>query len=528
MQIIDMRTDGRYDPIGTGPQVRFSWRLAEERRGADQSNSRVLVAAGSDPLAEPEAIVWDSGETGSPEPALDYAGARLRSRTRYVWRVEVRDEHAETTGWSEPASFETGILDPGEWNAGWIGSTADLRLARRLPLDSVEMLRPLARIWSPGVRVVLARTHLEVPTGRALLTAPLVLAGAANLRAWVNGVEVDPSSDDGEVPAGTLVADVAGLLRPAAHAGPAVRNELLVLAEAPSDLPGSLIGRLEAAGERMRSARVVTDGSWEVAPVTAFAAVGPPPSPAGEWEPATVVGMQGDPPWGREPWTHRPSPYLRTSFRLNQPVIRARLYSSALGVYEARVNGAVVSADRLAPGWTDYHQRIAHQSYDVTDLLGAGDNTLAAIVGDGWYAGTVCWLGPYQYGRQRAFLAELHATLADGSEVCVATGDGWTCGEGAIRYADLQNGEVVDARAEPTGFDRADFDDTSWAPAVPVTPPAGRLEPQVAPPIRVHEQITPVSVIAAGPDRSIVDFGQNLAGHVRIRADGPAGQRGSG
>lgn len=526
MQIIDLRSDGRRDPIGTGPGIRLSWRLVEERRGAGQSSARVLVAAGSDPMATPGAIVWDSGETVTPEPAVDYAGPPLLSRTRYLWRVEARDDAGETTGWSELGSFETGILDPSEWNAKWIGSSADLELCRRLPLDGVEMLRPLERIWSRGDRVVLARTHLEVPPGRALLTAPLVLGGAAHLRAWVNGVDVDVPGrlDDGARQA-TLVADVAGLLRPSTQAGPGVRNELVVLAEASTELPGGLIGRLEVAGERMGSLRVVTDGSWEVAPVTGFEAVGPPPAPAGGWEPATVVGMQGDPPWGREPWTHRPSPYLRTSFRLDQPVVQARLYSSALGVYEARVNGTAVSPDRLAPGWTDYHQRIAHQTYDVTDLLAVGDNAVAGIVGDGWYAGTVCWFGPYQYGRQRAFLAELRVLLADGSEVCVASGDSWSCGEGSIRYSDLQNGEVVDARAEPTGFDRPGFDDTGWAPAVLVPAPTGRLEPQITPPVRVHEQIPPARVVAAGPERSIVDFGQNLAGHVRLRADGPAGQR---
>ena len=530
MQITDLRCDGRNQPIGTGGEVRLSWRLVDLRRGAGQSSARVLVGAGSDPLSDPGSLVWDSGPTSTEEPAMDYAGPKLSSRTQYVWRVEVGDERGEATGWSDPAIFETGVLDTSEWRAGWIGSAADLTLSSRLSLDSVEMLQPLARIWSPGAQVVLARTHLEVPAGRAILAAPLVLAGATRIRAWVNGVEVgrtgpEPSDvPDAEVPGRTLVADVAGLLRPGAHAGPPASNELVVLAEA-TELPGGLIGRLEVVGERMASMRVVTDGSWMLAPVDGFVASGPAPAPRSHWRPATIVGLQGDPPWGREEWTHRPSPYLRKQFHLDQPVSKARLYSTALGIYEARINGVAVSADRLAPGWTDYNQRIAHQSYDVTDLLAVGDNVLSAVLGDGWYAGTVCWFGPFQYGRQRALLAELHLTLADGSEVCVSSDGSWRCGQGAILYSDLQNGEVFDARAEPVGFDRPGFDDSRWAPAVAVVPASGRVEPQVAPPVRPHEELRPLSVAAVGPERSVVDFGQNLAGHARLRAAGPAGTK---
>lgn len=525
MQITSLRTDGRNEAIGTGPDVRFSWRLMDQRRGTGQSCARVLVSAEADPLSEPASVAWDSGEVNTAEPSLDYAGPPLKSRTRYTWRVAIRDERGELTGWSEPASFETGIVDPQEWQAEWIGASWDQELSRRLPLDSVKMLQPLARVWHPGASTIITRTHLEVPAGRAVLAAPLVLAGAHKIRAWVNGTEVDARRESAEGGMTTLIADVAPLLRPAAHAGPALRNELLVHAEAAPGQPGGLIGRLEVVVERMGTVTVATDGSWEIAAAGTPPEPGKVPEPLDRWSPATVVAFQADPPWGREQWTHRPSPYLRTTFRVDQPVVRARLYSSALGVYQARVNGIPVSTDRLAPGWTDYNQRIAHQTYDVTALVAVGDNALAGILGDGWYAGNIAWLGPYQYGRQRAFLAELRVLLSDGSELCVTSGDSWKCGEGSIRYSDLQNGEVVDARVEPTGFDSPGFNDSTWAPAVVVPPPVGRLEPQVAPPVRVHEQIPPVSVFAAGPDRSIIDFGQNLAGHVQLRADGPAGKK---
>jgi len=65
-------------------------------------------------------------------------------------------------------------------------------------------------------------------------------------------------------------------------------------------------------------------------------------------------------------------PILRTEFDLDKPVASARVYASARGVYELRLNGEKVGDQELAPGWSDYRRRIAYQSYDVTDQLAAG------------------------------------------------------------------------------------------------------------------------------------------------------------
>src|SRR5690348_4754750 len=85
-------------------------------------------------------------------------------------------------------------------------------------------------------------------------------------------------------------------------------------------------------------------------------------------------------------------PYLRRAFRLEQPVrsvASARLYITALGLYEARLNGARVGDAVLAPGWTDYTRRVPYQAYDVTELLRDGENAIGALLADGWYAGFV-------------------------------------------------------------------------------------------------------------------------------------------
>ncbi len=136
----------------------------------------------------------------------------------------------------------------------------------------------------------------------------------------------------------------------------------------------------------------------------------------------------------------------------------ARLYVTALGLYEARLNGQRVGDARLAPGWTDYAQRIPYQTYDVTALLRDGENVLGALLADGWYAGFFGFdakRAGAHYGPAPELLAQLVIGLADGTTQWVATDDAWQATFAAIRYADLLMGERHDLAREPHGWDRA-------------------------------------------------------------------------
>ena len=107
------------------------------------------------------------------------------------------------------------------------------------------------------------------------------------------------------------------------------------------------------------------------------------------WKAAIVEGpYTATPPIHSADGTLGPGRYLRKSFAVKGPVVKARLYATALGVYEASINGKPVSDDQLAPGWTDYFKRTMVQTYDVTNLLQPGqNNVLGALLGDGWFAG---------------------------------------------------------------------------------------------------------------------------------------------
>ncbi|MGH3205617.1 MAG: family 78 glycoside hydrolase catalytic domain [Streptosporangiaceae bacterium] len=222
-----------------------------------------------------------------------------------------------------------------------------------------------------------------------------------------------------------------------------------------------------------------------------------------------------------------PAPYLRRTFRIGHAVAWARLYITALGLYEARLNGCRVGDAVLAPGWTDYARRVSYQTYDVTGLLRPGENVLAAVLADGWYSGFIGFdvkRAGAHYGTAPELLAQLVIGLADGTEQRVLTDTEWQGRFAMIRHADLLMGEQHDLRLEPHGWDAPGFDPAGWRPVWCRERDARRLVADPGPPVRVTQELAPQSIAHYQAGRQIVDFGQNLTGWLRLRVDGPAGK----
>lgn len=171
-----------------------------------------------------------------------------------------------------------------------------------------------------------------------------------------------------------------------------------------------------------------------------------------------------------------PSPYLRKVFTLNKPVKRATVFATARGVYDLHLNGAKVSDELLAPGWTDYRVRTQYQAYDVTSRLKPGANAIGAVLGDGWFGGYVGW-GQRRghYGEDVALLLQLQVDYADGTRQVVGTDTSWQGSTGPIEYSDLLMGERYDARKANSGWDTAGYDATTWRSAQPAPVPSPGL-----------------------------------------------------
>jgi alpha-L-rhamnosidase len=240
----------------------------------------------------------------------------------------------------------------------------------------------------------------------------------------------------------------------------------------------------------------------------------------GDWT-ARFVG----PDWNEDTSAVQPCPFLRHGFELRASVAQARLYVTALGVYEPWLNGEPVGDHVLAPGWTSYDHRLRYQTFDVTDRLRVGANALGAILGDGWYRGRLGFHGGRRniWGDRLALLAQLEVTYDDGTTETIRTGESWRAATGPILASDLYDGETYDARLEQEGWADAGFDDTGWAGVRAIDRDLAALVAPSGPPVRRVELVEPAEIVTSPSGKTVVDFSQNLVGRLRIRVQGEAG-----
>lgn len=206
---------------------------------------------------------------------------------------------------------------------------------------------------------------------------------------------------------------------------------------------------------------------------------------------------------------------FRKGFSLSKPVKKARLYASARGIYDVTVNGKRLKDFILAPGMTDYRKRIQYQTYDVTALL-SGRNTVELRLADGWFRGSCAAYGVANvYGSQTSTTAQLEVMYEDGTMETVCTDGSWAwSNDGPIRFADLQDGEVYDARLSPSYGGRA----REAAPPKNVV-----LCTSNNVPVREQERFSP-KLLTAKDGTRVLDFGQNIAGYLEFSAHGSPGQ----
>ncbi|MFI6650483.1 alpha-L-rhamnosidase [Streptomyces sp. NPDC050529] len=504
-------------PLGLDAQhPRLSWPIASDEPNVQQSAYQVRVASTASNLAHPD--VWDSGRVTSGESVLvTYAGPQLKPRTRYFWSVRVWDTAGGESGWSTPSWWETGLMDPAQWSAEWVSAPP--------ALTDAPSLESSAWIWFPegdpansapaGTRWF--RRTIDVPDG---LTAAALAISADNVYAIsVNGTEVAHTdlATDHEGWRHPAVVDVLAQLTPG-------KNVVAVSAANASEGAAGLIAALSlhtASGEQS----IVTDASWKSTDKEPAENWRGPDFDDSGWPAAKEAAAWGAGPWGKIVPGAFAANQLRHEFTLpRKKVSRARLYATALGLYEAHLNGRRVGRDQLAPGWTDYRERVQYQTYDVTTLLQPGSNAIGAYVAPGWYAGNVGMFGPHQYGERPALLTQLEVDFTDGTSQRVASGTDWRAASGPIVSADLLSGETYDARKETAGWTSPGFDDRTWSGVRGAGDAApGLIVAQVDGPVRVARELPAKKVTEPSPGVFVFDLGQNMVGSVRLRVAGEAG-----
>jgi hypothetical protein len=218
-------------------------------------------------------------------------------------------------------------------------------------------------------------------------------------------------------------------------------------------------------------------------------------------------------------------PYLRKTFVLKMPVVKARLYATALGLYELHLNGKRVGNHIFAPDWTDYRTRVRYQEYDVTSLLHEGANALAGLVGNGWYCGHIGNGGYQAYGEVPALLAQLEVTYRDGSVETIVTDGTWKMHPSPLLSSDIMLGENYDAQRSISGWDQPTLNDSDWSAVAIRAEEHRNLDAQVDQPVVETEEINAKSLTEPAPDHWVYDLGQNMVGVVRIKVSAPAGTK---
>ncbi|MDF9277641.1 family 78 glycoside hydrolase catalytic domain [Arthrobacter sp. EH-1B-1] len=211
---------------------------------------------------------------------------------------------------------------------------------------------------------------------------------------------------------------------------------------------------------------------------------------------------------------NRPAYTLSSDFTLTGEIRSARLYSTALGLYTASVNGERAGTAELSPGSTSYDRTLYAQASDVTAALRPGLNKVEIELSDGWYRGQIgAFRLPAGWGTVLGARAELHIDLVDGTHHIIATDSSWTSTVSSTTRADLMDGQSIDFRGvkaptETVLVDIVEAPPIDWSPA---------------PPVRVVSSRPPVAVRQLKPGVWVADFGQNASGWIRLEDLGPEG-----
>ncbi|MGN1099954.1 MAG: family 78 glycoside hydrolase catalytic domain [Christensenellales bacterium] len=194
----------------------------------------------------------------------------------------------------------------------------------------------------------------------------------------------------------------------------------------------------------------------------------------------------------------------------------ARLYITACGLYEAKINGQRVGEFILAPGSTDYRKRIQYQTYNVTDLIKSGNNDLTVELADGWYRGSSGAKGRTNtYGKQTKLYAQLELVGLDGKITAVCTDGTWSWSDdGAIEFADLKDGERVNANKTP-----------SYSGKAKEVKFSANLTASNNVQVKERERFEPVELIITPSGKKVLKFPQNLSGYISFKLNAHNGDK---
>ena len=537
-EINELHCEYRINPQGIdNPNPRLTWNIYSIRRGDIQTAYQILVASSPALLAANKGDLWDSGQVQSSNSVdISYAGKPLSSGDSCFWKVLIWDRRGKPSHWSHPASWSMGLLSPSDWSAQWISDPLLADPTNR-PLTPIHCYRSELTSRPDDVKWIV----LDLATNQPMDAVDIMPARPQKtnldfrtpmypLRFKVE-VANDPHFSDAKVVVDETESDFPTPRTsscPFSFTPTTARYVRLTVTRLPcwdAQDYGVALGGLAvfdgqqsiAVGAHVECSDSMESTNWS----KQYLVDGRDAVAIASNAPVLVANLPGV----TVKSTASRVPMLRREFSLGNNVKQATLYVSARGFYEVHINGKKVGDELLAPGFTDYDTRLQYQTFDVTRLLRRGPNAIGALLGYGWYAGHMnlhdlsCI-----YGYFPQFLAQLEIELADGTRITINSDDQWRSTlNGPVRWSDLLGGEGYDCRREITGWDKPGFDDHNWLPVWTQPRNEVPLVAQFCQPVRKISELKPVSVTEVKPGVYVYDFGQEITGWCRLKANGPAG-----
>ncbi len=516
-----LRVDHIVDPLGIdNPAPSLGWQLSSPRRGERQLAYRVQVAKNVlDLETQP---LWDSGRVDSSESVdVPYAGPPLASGERYVWRVRVWDRDNAETAWSDPASWEMGLLSPSAWrDAQWISPQAPTDAAGwgdyRVDVDFTIAAGAAGLVFRARDPSNFYMWQVRVSDDEVLLRPHVLEDGDWDVLEEIDIEDVVPLEDSNDPH----------------HLAIEARGETIR-----TEIDGELVDeredeKLARGAVGFRSGDASEDASFDNLVVRGlpgeeglfaddFATAPDPAFPGAEIAAGRLRARDG----GLFLIATSPSvPLLRKEFDLDHQldeVVSARAYVYGLGLYELRLSGSKVGDRVLTPAASRFQQRQRYQTFDVTSLLRENGNALGLTLAEG-YGPAFSRFGWRWQGPRQALLL-LDVAYESDDHQYVVSDETWRWSDGPHRAASIYGGETYDARLEQDGWDAPGFDAEGWGSVRVTSPPSGSLEADTTPPVRVMRTLRPTALTEPRPGVYVFDMGENIAGWARLHAQAPTG-----
>lgn len=221
--------------------------------------------------------------------------------------------------------------------------------------------------------------------------------------------------------------------------------------------------------------------------------------------------------------------YFRKETTFDKEIKRAEAYICGLGYYELYLNGEKVGDHVLDPAPSNYDKQAYYVNYDITEQLAPGENAFGIIAGNGFYGQNISWKNDPESERDLAYgpptvKLAVKITYTDGSKEDFYTDNTWKESTGPIVFNNIYGGDTYDARYEIKGWNTVGYEDVSWGNTKIASPKLKKISPQQIPPIKKLMELEPQKVFKGADGEWIVDFGQNIAGWVKLKVKEKEGQ----